>query len=63
MIGLRSKSPSDGIKKTPFTPGELRNRPSKALHIEVHQDCYSTIKYDIKEIFKKRVSKNLQPKV
>ncbi len=36
MLGLRYKVPSDVIKKTSFTPGELRNRPSKALHIEVH---------------------------
>ena len=63
MIGLRSKVPLDGINKTPFTPGELRNRPSKALNIEVHRDCYATIKNDIKEIFKKRVSKILQPQV
>ncbi len=63
MIGLRSNVPMNGIKETPYIAGELRDRPSKALHIEVHRDCCDTIKRDIEEMLeKKQVSRNLQPR-
>ena len=54
LIGLQSKAPIDGIKKTPFITGTLQEIPSKALHVEVQRDQSDVIKNNIKDILKQQ---------